>query len=91
MDAVIKVSQAIAELTGPSCCKAYVRSALSDCGHDLRGTVRHRAALANTPIVCTDSDRHPHGCREEQCPYYRKPVADMFADPIHLPVMACRS
>lgn len=91
MDAMIRVSQAIAELTGPSCCKAYVRAALSTAVTIFAERFGIVLPMAKTPIVCTDSVRHPHGCREEQCPYYRKPAPDMLVDPIHMPVAACRS
>jgi hypothetical protein len=47
--------------------------------------------VAKTSIVCKDSNRHSHGCREERCPYYRKPATDIFVDPIHLPAAACQS
>lgn len=91
MNAVIKVSQAVAELTGPSCCKAYVRAALSEAVTIFAERFGIVLPVAKTSIVCKDSNRHPHGCREEQCIYYLKPAADMFVDPIHLPVMACQS
>jgi hypothetical protein len=91
MEAVIRVMQAIAELTGPSCCKAYAR-------HALRGAVTFMGErfgillpVSDRPIVCAHATEHPHGCREEKCPYYRKPAKDVFADSIHLPVAACRS
>jgi hypothetical protein len=91
MSAVIRVSQAIAELTGPSCCKAYVRAALSEAVTIFAERFGIALPVATTSIVCKDSNRHPHGCREQRCPYYRKPATDMFADTIHLPVMACQS
>jgi hypothetical protein len=37
--------------------------------------------LRNTAIVCKDSNRHPHGCREQQCSYYRK-AADTLIRPV---------
>jgi hypothetical protein len=91
MNAVIRVSQAVAELTGPSCCKAYVRAALSEAVTIFAERFGIVLPAAKTPIVCKDSNRHPHGCREQRCPYYRKPARDIFADPIHLPVTACQS
>ena len=91
MNAVIKVSQVVAELTGPSCCKAYVRAALSEAVMIFAERFGISLPVAKTAIVCKDGNRHPHGCREERCPYYRKPAEDMFVDPIHLPVMACQS
>ncbi len=91
MDAVIRVSQAIAGLTGPSCCKAYVRAALFEAVTIFAERFGIVLPVAETSIVCKDSNRHPHGCREEQCPYYQKPAVDIFADPIHLPSAVCQS
>lgn len=91
MDAVIRVSRAIAELTGPSCCKAYVRSALKTAAAVFEERFGILLTANGKPIVCSHSAKHPHGCREEKCPYYRKPAEDIFPDSIHLPVMACQS
>jgi hypothetical protein len=91
MNSVIKVSQVVAELTGPSCCKAYVRAALSEAVTIFMERFGIVLPVAKTSIVCKDSNRHPHGCREERCPYYRKPARDIFVDPIHLPAAACQS
>jgi hypothetical protein len=91
MNAVIKVSQAIADLTGPSCCKAYVRAALLETVAIFAERFGIMLPVAKPPIICKDSNRHPHGCRELQCPYYQKPARDIFTDPIHLPIMACQS
>jgi hypothetical protein len=91
MNAVIKVSQVVAELTGPSCCKAYARTALSEAVTIFTERFGIELPVAKASIVCKDSNRHPHGCREAQCPYYRKPATDIFVDPIHLPAAACQS
>jgi hypothetical protein len=91
MNAVIKVSQAVTELTGPSCCKAYVRAALPEAATIFAERFGIVLPVSKTSIICKDSNRHPHGCREEQCPYYRKPATDILVDPIHLPVAACQS
>jgi len=91
MNAVIRVSQAIADLTGPSCCKAYVRAVLPEAVTIFAERFGIVLQVAKTSIICKDSNRHPHGCREEKCPYYRKPARDIFVDPIHLPAAACQS
>ena len=91
MEAVIKVMQAIADLTGPGCCKAYVRNALGAAVSVLGERFGILLPVSETPIVCTHITKHPHGCREEKCPYYQKPARDIFADSIRLPVMACQS
>jgi hypothetical protein len=70
MEAVTRVSRAITGLTGPSCCKAYVWSAL-DVAVDY---LRERLGIilpTRAKVVCTYAHRHPHGCREAACPYFR--------------------
>jgi hypothetical protein len=91
IDAVIKVSQGIAELTGPSCCKAYVRSAIAAAAAIFAERFGIILPVAKAAAVCRDSNRHPHGCREEKCPYYHNPGKDIFAESIHLPVTVCHS
>jgi hypothetical protein len=68
MEAVIRVSRAIAALPGPSCCKAYVRAAL-EAGVDY---LRERLGVdlpRGSWTACTLADRHPHGCPGERCPW----------------------
>ncbi|OGW45274.1 MAG: hypothetical protein A2078_07155 [Nitrospirae bacterium GWC2_57_9] len=91
MEAVIRVSQAIAELTGPSCCKAYVRTALDTAVSIFSERFGIVLPLAKAPLICRHESKHPHGCREEKCPYYKKESKDIFADSIHLPVTTCHS
>jgi hypothetical protein len=69
MEAVTRVSRSIARLTGPSCCKAYVRAALETAGDYLEEPFGIRLPRAKGAI-CTYSRRHPHGCREGKCPYF---------------------
>jgi len=78
MEAVTRVSRVITDLTGPSCCKAYTRAALAvavDLFAEKFGVV---LPVNNAASVCDHSAKHPHGCREEKCPYYRKPTDDVF-------------
>ncbi len=91
MDAVIKVSQEIARLTGPSCCKAYVRAAVAVAVEVCAERFGMALPVARSPLVCDHSSRHPHGCREEKCPYYQKPSRDIFAESIHLKTTVCHS
>jgi hypothetical protein len=68
MEAVIRVSRAIASLPGPSCCKAYVRAALEESIEYLReslGVELPRGVKSN----CTYVEKHPHGCIRERCRY----------------------
>ena len=92
MDAVTKVSQTLTDLTGPVCCKAYVRVSLGVAA-TLFGE-RFGIQLPQSPsaALCRSSDKHPYGCREEKCPYYQKaPAPDIFADSIHLKATVCQS
>lgn len=80
MDAVTRVSRAITDLTGPSCCKAYVRAAISVAAAVFAEKLGIVLPVADAAPVCAHPARHPHGCREEKCPYYRKPSRDIFAE-----------
>jgi hypothetical protein len=91
MEAVIRTARVVADLTGPSCCKAYVRASLAaavDLFAERFGVV---LPLSKTKAVCRHADKHPHGCREEKCPYFVKVSKDIFAESIHLPVTVCQS
>lgn len=80
MEATARVSRAIADLTGPSCCKAYVRAAIPVAVEFLQERLGIVLPLRG-PAVCRHSTNHPHGCREEKCPYFRKGASrDIFAD-----------
>lgn len=68
MELVARVVRAITDITGPSCCKAYVRVALAvavqflsdEFSLEFPQVQQHR---------CQDMARHPHGCRGADCPY----------------------
>lgn len=79
MEAVTRVSQAITDLTGPGCCKAYVRSALAVAVPFFAEQFGIVLPFKEQAPACADDGRHPHGCRESKCPYYRKPSKDIFA------------
>jgi hypothetical protein len=91
MDAVIRVSKAISALTGPSCCKAYVRAALAESVALLGERLGIVLPVKESPIVCKHSDKHPHGCREEKCPYFVRPTKDIFAEAKFVPGTVCTS
>lgn len=69
MVATTRVSESIAGLTGPSCCKAYVRVSLDMAVGFLAENLGIELGRP-AEIVCADSSRHPHGCREDGCPYF---------------------
>jgi hypothetical protein len=92
MESVIRVSTAIAGLTGPSCCKAYVRAALEEAVSIFGERFGMVLPGPASPVICRHQSKHPHGCREEKCPYYHyRKEKDLFRDAIHLPVTGCRS
>jgi hypothetical protein len=69
MAVVAEVTRAILELTGPSCCKAYVRAALR-VATAAAGEIFNITLTQESESTCHHSTKHPHGCRREKCPYY---------------------
>ncbi len=69
MELVSRVVRAITELTGPSCCKAYVRTSLTVAVAFL-SEYFSLTLPRQEKIFCEHTEKHPHGCRREQCPYY---------------------
>ncbi|MEG0640966.1 MAG: DUF5714 domain-containing protein [Clostridium sp.] len=71
MHVVSRVIEAIANETGPCCCKNFLYTALKvACDYSEKYL---QIQLPSTyDIVCCDSNRHPHGCREDKCRYYFK-------------------
>lgn len=70
MTAVAKVSRVIAGLTGPSCCKAYVRSCLEEAVCILKDEIGIHLPISKV-AACAHSHRHLHGCRIGICPYFK--------------------
>ena len=71
MRVVGKVVNAIADITGPCCCKAFVRAGLAVAVTSLREYFDISLG-AYEPSPCEYSTRHPHGCRLNKCPYMTK-------------------
>ena len=71
MRTVSKVIAAIADETGPCCCKNFLRTSLITAAQVLQETLQINLPV-EAEIYCVDSERHPHGCREERCRYYWK-------------------
>jgi hypothetical protein len=75
MELVARTVRAIAELTGPSCCKAYVRVSLEvsvDFLYPYFSLILPEIAFS----PCRHIDKHPLGCRQEKCPWYSVEQAD---------------
>lgn len=89
MEAVTRVCRVITDLTGPSCCKAYVRSALLEAVSMFEEHFSIILPVQDRTVVCSDSGRHPHGCRAGSCPYYQEQSKDIFAQSVHLPTTFC--
>lgn len=69
MHVVSKVIEAIANETGPCCCKNFVYTALKTSCVFAKEYLNIELPRGSQ-IVCKDSDKHPHGCRKEKCKYY---------------------
>ena len=70
MAAVSQIVEAIAELTGPSCCKAYARKSITIAQEFLEKHLKIVLTRSTASILCEYSLKHPHGCRKEKCPYF---------------------
>jgi len=69
MELVAGVVRAIAEQTGPGCCKAYVRVSLAVAVDFLE----HHFSLSlpgKMDASCRHMELHPHGCMRERCLYF---------------------
>jgi hypothetical protein len=71
MEAVTRVSRAITDLTGPSCCKAYVWTSLLTAVKFLRESFGIPLPIKDLTVRCEHSGKHPHGCREIKCPFFK--------------------
>ncbi len=69
MEAVTRVSRVITDLTGPSCCKAYVWSSIDVAAAYLTESLGVTLP-SHAKVDCSYTSKHPHGCREKDCPYF---------------------
>ena len=72
MRVVGKIVNAIADQTGPCCCKNFVRTALIEAVKLAQEYLNVTLPLPGEITVCMHIERHPHGCRREKCPYFKK-------------------
>lgn len=68
MELVTRVTRAITDLTGPSCCKAYVRASLKVAASFLQENFDVELPKGSDS-KCQHMSKHPHGCRKKKCPY----------------------
>jgi hypothetical protein len=71
MRVVGKIVNAIADQTGPCCCKNFARTSLSEAIKLVKEYLNVSLPSIGEAIICTHSARHPHGCRESKCSYYK--------------------
>lgn len=69
MQILARTISAVAEETGPCCCKNFVRTSLSVALDVLKENF-HIELPHSTVTHCKYVSRHPHGCRLEKCRYY---------------------
>jgi len=72
MEAARRVMEEIETLTGPSCCKAYLRSSLPVAVDLLEEKLGISLPVKDQSATCLFNKSHPHGCRKNRCPYYKK-------------------
>jgi hypothetical protein len=84
METVTRVSRVITDLTGPSCCKAYLWAALSVAVTALKENFAIELPDRDN-ILCSYSRKHPHGCREGNCPYFKSGSSGSSGDETNLP------
>ncbi len=65
------LSAAIFELTGPSCCKAYLFKSMEIMLRSLYSDFGFRLTERDFDVKCGFEKLHPHGCLLERCPYYK--------------------
>lgn len=71
MKIVARIVDVIAAETGPCCCKNFARKALAQAIQSAHDTLQVSLPYSDAALVCTDSERHPHGCRQDKCTYYK--------------------
>ncbi len=69
MHVVSKIIEAIANETGPCCCKNFVHTALAT-SYKLTKQYLKIDLPCRDEHICQHSHRHPHGCRKNQCKYF---------------------
>jgi hypothetical protein len=72
------VSNAVYELTGPSCCKAYMFKALEIIISGIYQDFGEALAVKDFKIKCGFVELHPHECRKEKCPYYAGVIFSIY-------------
>jgi hypothetical protein len=66
MELVSRLAAITAEEAEPGCCKAFVRSCLAETERFIEERLGIRASEPRR-VICSDVERHPHGCRGPAC------------------------
>jgi hypothetical protein len=71
MRAVTRTADAVANETGPCCCKSYVRTGLGVAYSLAKEYFNVNLPIHREKLSCFYVRRHPHGCRASKCLYLR--------------------
>ena len=74
MHVVGRVVDAIANDTGPCCCKSYVWTGLTVGSNLVKEYLNIKLPIHRERVVCSYFKRHPHGCHGARCGYFPKRV-----------------
>lgn len=72
MHATARVIEAIANDTGPCCCKSYVWTGLTVAYSLAKEYLSFKLPIHREKITCSYFARHPHGCQGARCGYFPK-------------------
>lgn len=74
MHVVGRVVDAIANDTGPCCCKSYVWTGLTVGSNLAKEYLNVKLPIHRERVACSYFKRHPHGCQGARCGYFPKRV-----------------
>lgn len=81
MRVVGRIVNAIANETGPCCCKNFVRTALLEAVNLAKEYLHVTLPITDKTIICNHVERHPHGCRKEKCSFFKKEEGPVSEEP----------
>lgn len=72
MYTVGRTVEAVANDTGPCCCKSYVGTGIAIGCNLAKEYLDIRLPIHKEKVVCSFFRRHPHGCQGARCDYFPK-------------------
>lgn len=75
MQAVARTVAAVANETGPCCCKSFVRTGMIVGSALAKEYLDVRLPIRIEKVSCSYMKRHPNGCRASKCSYFPKKLA----------------